>query len=112
MAGITQDMKNYIEDRFFDEKENTRLVFKGISDEYGDSGLDEVIKDICPRIPDEYNKRVAVYSLPGKTARKYKNDYTTVKEIHEKEDMILYGIEYDGITRKNPGMESDFIDII
>jgi len=112
MTGITQGDMKYIEEGFLSREKNTRLSFDGISDKYGDSGLDEIIKGIGPVIPKERNRGDAVYSFPGGKATEFGNDYATVEKIHKEKGLTWYDISDDGFTRKNPGMESDFIDII
>ena len=101
-----------ISERFFDDEKNTRLDFGRISKKYAGTGLDEVIRSICPAIPKEYNDGIGAYSFPGKLAGRFGNDYATVEKRHKKEGLTWYNIDDSGITRKLPKVESGFIDII
>ena len=111
MTKLTPKQMKYIEDGFFDDEKNTSISFTRLSKKYDVSGLDEIIRDICPVIPKEYNDGDAVYSFKGGLAKEYKNDYDTVKERHEKDKKTWYNITDGGITRKNFGMDSGFVDI-
>jgi len=106
-----QNQTDYI-GKFFDNEKNTSLGFDSLSKVYDTSGRN-VIEGVCMRLLGEYNNDKAVYSYPCETEQfKPEHGYGNVKGAHEKMNLTWYDINDDGITRKNPGMNSDFVDII
>ena len=101
-----------IEDSFFGKYRNTKIDFDAIYEAHGLPVRDAAIENICRGLLGESNDGESVYSFNGPLAVRFGNDYPTVKERHEEESLTWYDIRGDGITRKLPGVESDFTDVI
>jgi hypothetical protein len=112
MAKPTPEQMKYLEERFFDEERNTRVGFDRISDIYGVSGRDAIVEDISLRILGESNEGRAVYSDSYEKNFAFGNDYATAGNLHKEKGLPWYHFSDDDITRKLPGVESGFIDII
>jgi hypothetical protein len=112
MERLTQEKLNYIEEEFFKDGVNTRLGFEKMLKMYDVTGRDEIVENISMRILTESNTGKAVYSDTYEKNHAYGNDYATAERAHQERNLTWYHFDDDDITKKLPGVESDFVDVI
>lgn len=116
MTYPTQKQMDYLEGEFFSDERNTRISFDRVMDVYNLSDQSEIggiIEGVCTRLLSEYNAKKAVYSYPCKEDGEFIPEHgrDNVERAHGERGLTWYDITDGGITRKVPGLESDFIEI-